>query len=154
MATARVRPDPQVVQQLARGRIIDVMDVEILVVPGCAHEAVAVQRVRTAMIDLGLSTKGLRVTVIASENEAAEGSFTGSPTFMVNGIDPFAEPGRRIGMSCRIYHHDGQLSGVPELSALHAALHAAVDSAASKVSNAECRPCHKLDQRDQPSTGG
>jgi len=107
------------------------MDVELLVVPECPHQATAVELLRTAIVDLALPDEGLRVTVIASESEATQRGFTGSPTFLIGGIDPFAEPGRPIGMSCRIYHQAEGLRGVPGLTELREALRHLVDPGAS-----------------------
>ncbi len=39
--------------------------------------------------------------------------FRGSPTMLVDGIDPFAAPDSPIGMSCRIYQTDAGTAGSP-----------------------------------------
>ncbi|MFC8261184.1 hypothetical protein ACFUNF_27160 [Streptomyces sp. NPDC057291] len=41
--------------------------------------------------------------------------FTGSPTFLLNGRDPFAEPGRPAGLTCRVYRAPDGLRGLPGL---------------------------------------
>ena len=105
------------------------MDVELLVVPDCPNETAAVQLLSTALADLGLPDTGFQVTMVTSENQVAHRGFTGSPTFLIDGIDPFAQPGRPTGMSCRIYHHDDTIKGVPGLAELREALRQAVESA-------------------------
>ena len=39
--------------------------------------------------------------VIATEDEAARSGMHGSPTILIDGIDPFAEPGQPASVSCR-----------------------------------------------------
>ena len=47
----------------------------------------------------------------------------GSPTILVDGIDPFAEPGQPASVSCRLYRHgNGQVDGAPSVSQLRQAI--------------------------------
>lgn len=47
----------------------------------------------------------------------------GSPTLLIDGVDPFAEPGLRPSLSCRLYHDDdGRTSGAPSASQLRQAI--------------------------------
>jgi hypothetical protein len=47
----------------------------------------------------------------------------GSPTLLVNGQDPFAEPGMVPAVACRLYRgEDGRLDGAPTQAALHQVL--------------------------------
>ncbi|QUW85430.1 hypothetical protein SMIR_40825 (plasmid) [Streptomyces mirabilis] len=98
------------------------MNIELLVVADCPHEPAAADLLRAALSGLGLPPEGFRTTVITNEQEAMRRAFTGSPTFLINGIDPFAEPDRPVGLSCRIYRHDGIASGLPQPEALIDAL--------------------------------
>lgn len=79
------------------------MDVELLVVADCPHEAPATQLLRAVLPDLGLSPDSFRTIVIRTDDEAQQRHFRGSPTFLIDGTDPFAEPGQPIGLGCRIY---------------------------------------------------
>jgi hypothetical protein len=48
---------------------------------------------------------------------------TGSPTLLIDGIDPFAAPGLRTGMSCRIYRDIyGRTTSAPSTPQLRAVL--------------------------------
>jgi len=59
------------------------------------------------------------VTVIADERQAQQRRFVGSPTFLIDGVDPFAYPGLPVGMSCRIYRDAaGYGSTLPPLAEL------------------------------------
>ena len=59
-----------------------------------------------------------------------ERRFAGSPTFLIDGVDPFAEPGRPTGMSCRIYRDTaGHRGNLPPLAELIQAIHQAAGQA-------------------------
>ncbi|MEP6852869.1 MAG: hypothetical protein ABJA87_09465 [bacterium] len=98
------------------------MDVELLIVPDCPNENVTAQLLHTALVDVGLAPAHFRTTVISTPAEAEQRGFTGSPTVLLNGVDPFAEPGRPVGLSCRVYRNPSGSGGVPDLAALRQAL--------------------------------
>jgi hypothetical protein len=79
------------------------MDVELLVVRECSHEADAVQLLRTALDDIGLLGKDFHTTSVVSQDDAERRGFTGHPAFFVDGTDLFREPGRPAALSCRLY---------------------------------------------------
>lgn len=59
--------------------------------------------------------------------EAAERhGFRGSPTVIIDGADPFAEPDAPVGLSCRIYATETGSAGSPSLEQLRAAFDAAI----------------------------
>ena len=61
--------------------------------------------------------------VIDDEQEAARRGMHGSPTILVDGTDPFAEPGQPATVSCRLYRDsDGQVGGAPTVSQLRQAI--------------------------------
>lgn len=98
------------------------MDVELLVVADCPQENAAAQLLHTALADIGLPRTRFRTTIIASQEQAADRVFAGSPTFLLNGVDPFAEPHPQVGLSCRVYRDADGPHGVPALSDLRQAL--------------------------------
>lgn len=105
------------------------MDVELLVVPDCPHEKPAAAQLRSALDDIGLTAVDIERTVIATEEDAQRRGFVGSPTILLNGVDPFDVPGQRVAVACRIYPGSG---GLPDVSALRQALErAALDTTAS-----------------------
>jgi hypothetical protein len=106
-------------------RMMGLMDIELLVVPGCRNEEPAATLLRFALVQAALPS-GFRVTVIADEQEAVRRGFTGSPTFLINGSDPFGNPHQPASLGCRIYRRpDGHARGLPDLPALRDALTAA-----------------------------
>ena len=98
------------------------MELELLVVPDCPNEAAAVAAVQAAARQAGLGEVGLRVTVIDTDEQARGHRFAGSPTLLIDGVDPFADPSAPIGLTCRIYSTTDGPAGVPELAQLRAAL--------------------------------
>lgn len=99
------------------------MDVELLVVPNCPNEAVAYDLICEALADLGVVTP-VRTTVIQSDEQAQKRGFIGSPTFLINGQDPFDEPGAVAAVACRMYRTDTGLAGAPVRDHLREALRA------------------------------
>jgi hypothetical protein len=70
---------------------------------------------RFAFDRVGLAALSVRTTVIASQEQAQERGFVGSPTILINGIDPFRVAGRSPSYACRVYATPAGLSGVPPL---------------------------------------
>lgn len=69
-----------------------------------------------------LAAEGLEFEVtcqLIETREAAEAAgFRGSPTVLIDGIDPFADPDAPVGLSCRVYRGDDGYMGSPTLEQL------------------------------------
>ncbi|WP_405676702.1 hypothetical protein OG239_39805 [Streptomyces sp. NBC_00868] len=102
------------------------MRIELLVVPDCPHTEPAVDLLRQALDEVGPYGAPVVTRVIPGQAEAERSGFTGSPTFLIDGLDPFTEPGRPPGMSCRLYRTPAGLSGLPTLDQLRQALTSAL----------------------------
>ncbi|MEV0781833.1 hypothetical protein AB0I52_02345 [Streptomyces sp. NPDC050423] len=115
---------------LYRARVRDPgdMEIEILVVPDCPHQRLAEERLRQALDAAGLAGTGFTTRVVGDQAEAERSGFTGSPTMLIDGRDPFAEPGALPSLACRMYRTPSGLSGVPEVGQLRKALRAAADT--------------------------
>jgi hypothetical protein len=100
------------------------MKIEVLVVADCPNEQLTGERLHQALRDVGLRT-AFTTRVIADPAEAERCGFTGSPTILIDGRDPFAEPGRSPGLACRMYRTAIGLSGAPDIEQLRQALVAA-----------------------------
>ena len=107
------------------------MDIELLVVPDCPNEPVAAAMLRTALDDVGLTSIAFRTTVIDTQHGAEQRGFTGSPTILIDGLDPFIEPGRAPALACRIYRSDTGTAGVPSLVELRQVIKRAADRTGS-----------------------
>jgi Alkylmercury lyase len=98
------------------------MRVEILHVPDCPNVALLEQRLRQAHPD---DPGGLEVTrhVVPDLEAAVVVGMTGSPTLLVNGVDPFARRDPEPSMSCRLYaDENGHVAGAPSVDALRRVL--------------------------------
>lgn len=97
-------------------------------VPGCPNRHLAEVRLRQALDDAGLAGTGFTTRVIGDQAEAEQSGFTGSPTILTDGRDPFAEPGASPSVACRIYRTPHGLAGAPGPDQLRQALRAAADT--------------------------
>lgn len=99
------------------------MRVELLVVPNCPHEDVAVERLRQALDDAGHAETPVHVRSMTEETVVDTPEFAGSPTVLIDGADPFADQAAGAGaFSCRVYHCETGLSGAPSLEQLRQTL--------------------------------
>jgi hypothetical protein len=79
-----------------------IVEVELLLVPGCPHAQPAEELLGSALRAAGLGSTPILVSVIDSQRAAELRGFVGSPTIHINGHDPFAKPGRATTRSaCR-----------------------------------------------------
>lgn len=92
---------------------------QLLYFPDCPHWRLAEQRLNEVAAGLGLSIEHQLVT---TEEEAERVSFRGSPTILIDGVDPFAEGDEAIGLSCRIYRTPDGYAGSPTLEQIAATL--------------------------------
>ncbi len=99
------------------------MHLTVLAVPDCPNAPVLTGRLTAVLADLdGVS---LSHQVISDEVAAASWGMHGSPTLLIDGVDPFAAPGQPASMSCRLFaDENGQLSGAPSVGQLRQAIEA------------------------------
>jgi Alkylmercury lyase len=97
------------------------MDLMVLAVPGCPNAMLLEERL--AQVLAGRRDVSVSRRVIEDEQEAAWRGMHGSPTILVDGMDPFAEPGQPASVSCRLYRDsDGRVGSAPSVSQLRRAL--------------------------------
>ncbi|MGH3631182.1 MAG: hypothetical protein ACRDRL_27535 [Sciscionella sp.] len=95
------------------------MRLQILHVSDCPNAA----SLRTLLTSLVPGGTRIERRVVHDEHQAATLGMRGSPTLLVDGIDPFVAAGQPTGLSCRLYRHEtGVLSGTPSPAQLRAAL--------------------------------
>jgi hypothetical protein len=97
------------------------MMLEILHVPDCPNVAILEARLAEVLVD----HPAVQVTrqVIATEEDAERTGMTGSPTLLVDRVDPFARPGPQPGLSCRLYaDEDGRPGPAPSVGQLRRVL--------------------------------
>ncbi|ORB48096.1 hypothetical protein BST43_25210 [Mycobacteroides saopaulense] len=105
------------------------MNLEILQVPDCPNVAVLQDRIADAL-EAERVTATIVHRVIESLAAAEQFGMTGSPTLLVDGKDPFGEPGLAPAVSCRLYPaEDGnRYDGAPSVTALRAVLRVVRDN--------------------------
>jgi len=102
------------------------MELVLLTVPDCPNATAFEERLAAALT--GRPDAVVRHRVVGAEREAAEAGMHGSPTLLVDGIDPFAAPGQPPSLSCRLYRDpSGQAGPVPSVQELRRVLTAAGD---------------------------
>lgn len=103
------------------------MEIEVLLMADCPHESTASAVLRQALDEAGLTETAFTTRIVADHGEAERAGFTGSPAFLIDGRDPFADPDRPPRLACRMYRTADGLAGVPSVGELR---HSLVTSAA------------------------
>ncbi|MFJ7779260.1 organomercurial lyase [Streptomyces yangpuensis] len=119
------------------------MRVEMLIVPDCPNGPVLKERLELVLAcrtDVELAEH-----VIDDQAEAERRGMHGSPTLLVNGRDPFAEPDSPATVSCRLYRGaDGRIGGAPSIEELRRVLGtsgtAGADRAAGRAGQGRLAP--------------
>lgn len=97
------------------------LEIELLVVLGCPNESVADELIAAAMAEAGVEGS-VTHTIIASQDQATRRGFTGSPTILLNGTDPFATVDAPVALACRLYPSQDGLRGTPGMKELSRAM--------------------------------
>jgi hypothetical protein len=97
------------------------MKLEVLHVPDCPNLPPMLERLGE-VTDLPVATR-----VIESDGDAARLGMAGSPTLLIDGVDPFTASGQcECGVSCRLYRdQDGRIVPAPSVEQLRDAITAA-----------------------------
>ncbi|MCP3805513.1 alkylmercury lyase family protein [Allokutzneria sp. A3M-2-11 16] len=91
------------------------MKLRILTVPDCPNLLVLQQHLAEAVA--GRDDVTITTEVVDTAERAARVGMNGSPTLLVDGVDPFVQPGQVPSLSCRLYR-----DGVPSVAELRAAV--------------------------------
>jgi hypothetical protein len=101
------------------------MDVAIVHFEDCPHWQSALNRLRDAMRTLGLDTS--RIQTVRFRAADVPAGFPGSPTILIDNRDLFAHA-TPAGPTCRRYHTDQGIDGVPSPNSIVVALGQTMDS--------------------------
>ncbi|MFW2513710.1 thioredoxin family protein [Demequina sp. SO4-13] len=93
------------------------MRVQLLYFDGCPNWRVTEGRLREALEAVG-STANVEKVLVATPEQAEEWGFLGSPSLLIDGEDPFAQPGASVGLSCRLYRTPEGVDGSPTVGQL------------------------------------
>ena len=93
------------------------MRVQLLFFDGCPNWEIAKARILEAGQRLGRSVE-VEEVVVGSVEDAERWGFHGSASLLLDGEDPFAEPGAATGLMCRLYRTPEGVGGAPTVAQL------------------------------------
>ncbi|MEV4471332.1 alkylmercury lyase family protein [Nonomuraea sp. NPDC049504] len=104
------------------------MELVVVAVPDCPNAPTLERRLAQALADIGAGpTASIPRRTVADTEQAARWQMRGSPTVLIDGIDPFADPAVPTGLACRMFRDEqGRLEGAPSVAALRRALEQAL----------------------------
>ncbi len=94
------------------------MEITLQYFDDCPNWQIAEDRLRQVLAELGRPGQEIRRQPVETPEEAERVAFGGSPTILVDGIDPFADPAGPARYACRMYDGDA----APTVTQLRAAL--------------------------------
>ncbi len=102
-----------------RFRVED-MDVTLMYFDDCPNWKVADERLHELADEIDGMT--IHHRYVGTAEDAEKYQFRGSPSILVDGVDPFAEADDPVGLSCRVYQTPDGMAGSPTLEQLRSAL--------------------------------
>ena len=97
--------------------------IDILYTSDCTDWPTAAELVTQVLNDLGLAAE-VSSYLVKSDRQAIELNFIGSPTILVNGVDPWPIPGAPAGLRLRPYFTEQGMLGHPTYAMLYDVLQA------------------------------
>lgn len=97
------------------------MKVTIRYFDGCPNWEVADARLREALLATGADAQ-VTYESVGTQEEAERLRFSGSPTILLDGADPFPAETQGFGLTCRVYRTEAGNEGSPSLQQLVSAL--------------------------------
>ena len=88
---------------------------------GCPHWLATTERLSRAVEDTGVDAD-VRLQLVNTPEAATAHHFRGSPTVLIDGVDPFADPDAPVGLSCRVYVTPEGMAGSPTVEQLTEAI--------------------------------
>ena len=80
---------------------------------GCPSWRQTDQLLRQALEAVGRAEVEVEHVLVASIEQAQAIGFRGSPTVLIDNVDPFAGDGAAVGFACRLYRTPDGLAGAP-----------------------------------------
>lgn len=94
------------------------MKVTLVYFDGCPNWQVADQRLHEALDQLGRHDSSVDYHQVVTPEQAESEQFRGSPTVLVDGVDPWADVNAEVGLSCRVFKTPDGLAGSPTVDQL------------------------------------
>jgi len=98
------------------------VDITLMYFDGCPGWQTAEANLHAALAVIGMPDVSIRRQLIETVEEAEKAGFIGSPTVLLDGLDPFTEPARQPGLSCRLYRSERGMANAPSVEQLVEAL--------------------------------
>lgn len=95
------------------------MEVRLQYFEGCPHWHTLEDRLKALEGEIAFD---LVHEIVDTPEKAERTRFVGSPTVLIDGRDPFAEPGAPVGLSCRIFTTPDGPAGTPTIEQLRMAM--------------------------------
>ncbi|MBO3744868.1 thioredoxin family protein [Streptosporangiaceae bacterium NEAU-GS5] len=108
------------------------MELTVVTVPDCPNALMLERRLALALAETGAVAAAATITrrTVTDAEQAAQWRMHGSPTLLIDGRDPFADPATATALACRVYRNeDGRMEGAPSVAALRGALEQALQGA-------------------------
>ena len=103
------------------------MDVSLLYFDGCPNHDATLTLLNRLLEDAGWDGE-LELINVESQERAEDLGFRGSPTVLIDGVDPFLDADAPVGLSCRIYATDDGYRGTPPEAELNSAIRRSLGS--------------------------
>lgn len=120
--------------------------VELLYFDDCPNWRVADEHLHQLATDHELD---IVYRLVTTPEDAEALAFRGSPTVLIDGIDPFATGDEPVGLSCRIYQTPAGPAGAPTLEQLHDAIRTGQSRAGKHEIERDILDRHLLDLDDE-----
>lgn len=88
---------------------------------GCPNWQTALANLEAAALRIGADIE-VNLQSVETVEDAERWGFTGSPTLLLNGADPFAVPGTAPALACRVYTTPAGFAGSPTTDQLASVL--------------------------------
>lgn len=93
----------------------------------CPNWQIADAHLRAALDEVSASDVVVEYVLVDTLEQAEECGFHGSPTILVDGLDPFADESTAVGLACRRFVTESGVAGAPSVGQLVAGLRDGVD---------------------------
>lgn len=98
------------------------MKITIQYFDGCPHWRLADERLRNVLRSESRTDIELDYQLIDSGEAAKHVGFRGSPSVLIDGVDPYVTGQEPVGLSCRVYRTERGSEGAPSEAQLRAAI--------------------------------
>jgi hypothetical protein len=96
------------------------MEITVQYFDGCPNWKTTAAHL-TALVGEGLDAT-IDYELIDTHELAAARDFHGSPTVLIDGVDPFADDSAPVGLACRVYKTEDGYAGSPTVDQLRVAI--------------------------------